>query len=377
MWTTDLVAVDSNSVVHELKVWKKGDKGIFNTSTTMKHIEVDNLAVPTTTKYGSHRVVTSKTTATTPSEGNCFDIDTALKTALLKHTTLIEDDVPFLMYGRLKTAELDDVQGTKAPNFRGTVQANGIISDTYGWMPDNNVRVINKCNSTQGVPNTPIFVLSLMTRQRNRQNEDYYNFKMHSNAVFGDDTYFRNKIPAVHENFMRDYTATDTPALLKDDCYPRMTVYTALRKINTEPENTSIFLKGTFEVVEAGSNLTVPICGEQDCGLQCGYESDVGPFTCKDHGVVEPHIISRPTASIVLRTQDNRHEHTDRDVTVSCTIAKHQEEVYLGMTLDALQEELVDVDCIRDCLKGQRFHCTLIISKNTITAARLQKDYTK
>ena len=176
---------------------------------------------------------------------------------------------------------------------------------------------------------------------------------------------------------MRDFLVHTTPDELKDDCFPRMTVFEAFRKIKTGPEKTSLFLKATIEIEEAGSNLTVPICNYQDCYLQCGYESDFGPFTCNDHGLVEtPNITSRPTASVHLRTQDNRHDCADKDLVLTCTIAKNQEEVYLGMTLDALQEDDIDVDAIRDGLKGHRFNCTLIISKNQITAVRLQKAYT-
>jgi hypothetical protein len=64
---------------------------------------------------------------------------------------------------------------------------------------------------------------------------------------------------------------------------------------------------------------------------------------------------------------------TKISLTIACTIGKDQEEVYLGMTLDSLQEDL-DVDAISE---GQRFSCTLIIiSKNTNTAVRLQINYT-
>jgi hypothetical protein len=368
MWGTELETVDARGNIAVLKIWKKSDKNQFKVSMGMTFIEVDKLAGVTISKYGSQRTVTNKTTATEASTANHFNVGATLWPLLRKPDHNVNIGAPFLVYAELKTAEIETVLGTKAPNFRGTIQSSGVAADVFGWMPDH---VLDKVSVGTG-PTKKCYVLAEAVRQQNRMDTKYYDLRLSSNAVVGDEAFFRGHLPSLHEHFERNL---DLPGLPRDDCYPRTTVYDALRKIGTDPENSTIFVKAKIEIEEAGSNLTVPICSEPDCPLQCGYESDTGPFTCNDHGIVDPHVVSRPTATINVRTQDNHHNHTDKDLALTCTIAKNQEEVYLGMTLDSLQEDDIDVDAIRDGLKGQRFNCTLIISQNSITAIRLRKDY--
>jgi hypothetical protein len=184
---------------------------------------------------------------------------------------------------------------------------------------------------------------------------------------------FPQKNPLADNPFM--LTRADDPNTDKDDSVPRLTIFAAIDSVHKQPDYKTLYIKTCIEIAEAGGSLTVPICSTQDCYNQCGYDSDIGPFTCNDHGIVTPHVISRPTAKVVIKTQDNRHDHKDEDITINCTIAKGQEAVYLGMTLDGLMENNIDVDKVRDNLKGQRFHCTLAISRTAITAIRLQRDH--
>jgi hypothetical protein len=216
-------------------------------------------------------------------------------------------------------------------------------------------------------------MLGLATSHMSRQHDGFYELKMSSSVVVGGKDYFKKALPSLYNPVMASRDANNDPLTAKDDSYPQITVYAAIDEIQNKPEHKTYYIKACVEIKEAGGNLTVPICSTPDCSNQCGYETDIGPFTCNDHGVVTPLVISRPTATVYIKTQDNRHDHKDKDLTINCTIAKGQEAVYLGLTLDSLLDDDIDVDKVRDNLQGQRFQCTLAISKTSITAIRLQK----
>jgi hypothetical protein len=304
-----------------------------------------------------------------------FNVDEVLQKLIKKPDYSSRPGTPFFVFAEIHTGEIEQIPGQgKAPNFRGTVRYKGTIADAFGWMPK---EVSDKIVAANNTPDKTTYILGHAVRQDSRMNNGFYELKMSSNSIVGDGAYFKKIFPGLHKDFMHQQSLHSNPDNDKDDSYPKLTVYAALTKIHTEPEQKTFFVKSSITIVEAGSNLTVPICSRPNCTLQCGYTSDTGPFTCNEHGEVEPEIISRPHAMVELKIENNRHGSEDEDTTIECTIAKNQEATYLGLSLDNLQNDDIDVDSIREILVGQRFMCTLVISKTNTTVIRLQKDYNK
>jgi hypothetical protein len=376
-WCQNFMSIDRFGVRVTLKLWNKVQNAKLHMGHVGKFIEIDKLPVATNSaKWGGSRQLTIKTTVTQAAEENHFDVSDLLLPSIRKPDHDLAMGTAFLLYASIKMAEIENHPSNKAPNFRGTVQSGGVLADTYGWMGADILDTIGKATTRAGNVVKPLYVLADVVRVNAFGAPGYYELKMSSEALLGDADYMAAKMPALHTAYLLADANYNTPGAIKDDTFPRITAWEAAKKIQSDAENASLFVKATIEIMEAGAALTVPTCSTPDCSLQCEYDNDEGPFTCNDHGdITDPVVTCRCTATIVVKTQDNRHGFADTDLVLSCTIGKNQEEVYLGMTLEQLQDE-IDVDAIRDGLKGQRFTCTLIISKKNITAVRLQKCYT-
>jgi len=366
----EATAVDRHGTITQIKVWTRDDKGQFTVEMIMQFVTATNLPKAKPSNYGTYRTVSSTTTVTKAEDKDRFDAGHLIYTQRPKPSAKVAS--PFIIYAELLSGGCESVP-PKVPNFRGILRADGVTADVFGWMEADRAALLNQINKTHSSDKNPLFMLGLATITPSRQNDGFYEIKMGSSVVVGGKRFFKKALPSLHNPVMASQEANNDPLTAKDDSYPQMTIYKTIDEIQKQPEHKTLYVKACIVVKEAGSNLTVPICSEPDCFNQCGYDSDIGPFTCNNHGVVQPIVISRPTATVYLKTQDNRHEHTDKDITINCTIAKGQEAVYLGLTLESLLEDDIDVDKVRENLQGQRFQCTLAISKTSITAIRLQK----
>jgi hypothetical protein len=373
-WVKEVTAVDNYGEIMSIRVWHQQDSNQFTLGMQGTFVEVASLARPTTSnKYGPQRQATLKTTVKKAAKKNHFDVGKVIFPAIRKPDFDLGMGAPFMIYGGINNATAEN-DGSKAPNFRGTFQSGGVIADIFGWIKGDNVQMIRDKTARTGSFDKPLYVLTLATRTKKYGDPThrFYGLQTASTALFGDEAFFADKFSYLHTEFLKTEADFNTPGAIRDDSYPSITIF-AVIKLQPTLADKSHYVKTTIEIQEAGANLTVPLCSQQGCSIQCEYDTDAGPFTCKTHGDIEnPVVASRCTATVVIKTQDNRHAHTDEDILIACTMGMGQEEVYLGMTLDDLQEEL-DVDEIREGLKGKRFSCTLIVNKKNITAVHLRE----
>jgi hypothetical protein len=369
--SVNAIAVTQHHGVSVFKEWAKSGATApreLKPDYQMQFMDFNDVPAEISTAFGKQRALAKVSTVTTPAQSSETWCAAKAICSLLKPPDFNEAAEPFLLFAKFCTAETEDTKGSKAPNLRGTVESCGVRSDVFGWIDHVKAKIISKLAG----PDSPaLYLLTLVTRVQSR-NAGYYELKLNSSCVIETEAYFEKHFSLLLTKFVSDHTKTGPD--IKDDVYPVSTVFDVFANIATQGAAHTHFVRATIEVVEAGSALTSPGCGQPGCSKECtveATESDEVTYTCELHGDVDPELISRPDATIIIKTQNNRHGFKDEDLTLECVIAKGQQEEFIGMTLDGLQEDGIKVDEIRDSLVGRQFRCTLAISEYQTVALRL------
>lgn len=366
------VGISQHSGFSIFKQWTKSGSTL-PTEIKMEHqlqyVDFNDVPKEVTTAFGKQRCLAKVSTVTPPAATDDAWCAADSILSLLHPPDHQETSEPFLLFAKFSTGEVEETKGSKAPNLRGTVESHGVRADLFGWINQAKTTTLSKLDGPHPVS---VFVLALVTRTKSR-NDGFYELKLNSSCVIETEAYFKKHLGPVLVKFNLDHTKTGPD--IKDDSYPLMTVFDAFSNISTAADCNTYFVRATIEVVEAGCALTSPGCGQPGCSRECELTVATAEYddiyTCPLHGAVEPVLISRPDATIIVKKENNRHGFKDEDKTVECTIAKDQELEFIGMTLDELQAEDIDVDSIRDSLIGKQFRCTLAISEYQTVALRL------
>jgi hypothetical protein len=366
-----LVAFDEDLLPYNLLLWDTADRGQFVHGMKAASFQVANLPAAKSSRYGTQHIVDGNVTFSKPSKRNIVDLDTPLSLDLKSLNYVGANGKPHLAFFQIRTADIDDRPNNKAPNVRMVVYADGFLADAISWASPEDVAYLkSKVSSCYDPAAAGVYALTQVSYVVSRH-AGYYELKTVGPAMFGDRFYFKHHFPKVYKEF--SVRRASHGGELQDTTFPKVTAFKALADTQFQTSDKPTFVAGVTLVIQGtGSELTIPICPTRDCGLMCGYPSETGPFTCADHGEVDPMIVSRPTATALIRVEDNRSVHTDRDYPLSFTVASGQEETYLNMTLEELHEDF-DVDKVRSQLVGQRFLCTLCISKSNVTATQMRR----
>jgi hypothetical protein len=375
-----VLAYDSSLAPHNIHIWNAGSRNEFVSGTELLHVTVKNLKQPVSNaQYGAQRTVTGNVTVAPAPASSKFDLQPLLLSTPKSPAYEPPDGSAYVAFFEMETAEVSDRSPaqSRAPNLRATVYGDGVAADVVGWVTPDQAKWLQEHVPSQRDKSVKVgrrvYVLGSFIRMASRQ-LNYYELKLHGCSCFKLGKFWNDQFPELLQQFVRAKNAR--VGLFRDDCFPKITVFKALAALSLSLEHQqgakTEYIVSTFVVTDTGGALTLPLCNRPDCSIQCNFNSAEGPFTCVDHGEVEPDIVSRPTATILLKTSDNRHTHTDKDTTVECTIGAGQEAAYLGMTLEDLDKE-DDVDLIRVGQVGKRFRCTLAISKNNIAAINLKR----
>jgi hypothetical protein len=368
---TSLLGFDADLLAYNLLMWDTVDRGQFMHGMKADSFEIANLPAATSSRYGSQHIVDGNVTFSKPSKHNIIDLDTPLSLNIKPLNYLGGNGKPYLAFFKVHTADIDDRPNNKAPNVRLVVYADGLIADAISWASTEDVTYLkSKVTPCYDPTAASVYALTQVSNMPSRH-AGYHELKLVGPAMYGDRSYFKNRFPKLFKEFTARRASHGGE--IQDTTFPKITAFKAMADTQFQTSDKPTYVSGVTIVIQStGSELTIPLCPVQDCGLMCGYPCETGPFTCADHGEVDPMVVSRPTATALIRVQDNRSVHTDRDYPLSFTVASGQEETYLNMTLEELHEDF-DVDKVRSQLVGQLFLCTLCISKSNVTATQLRR----